>query len=174
MDNTLRDQRFRDLFVVGNTLQMIADQFDVSRQRVHQILFRKFGLCRSDGGAWLRETYREQYAAKVNQRCLLKWGMSKAEKQEFTRLYGRWPFVAFIEQRKNSKRRCIAFAMTFQQWWNIWQKSGHWNERGRRDGRFLYVMARYGDVGPYSVDNVRITTNGENIAEYHQLRRQKT
>lgn len=30
-----------------------------------------------------------------------------------------------------------------------------------------YVMARNGDVGPYSKENCRIISTGDNIREYH-------
>jgi hypothetical protein len=60
--------------------------------------------------------------------------------------------------------RNIPFLLTFEQWWDIWQQSGHWHERGNLDGD-KYCMARHGDVGPYAVGNVKIITNRENSIE---------
>src|SRR3990167_6073746 len=60
----------------------------------------------------------------------------------------------------------IPFLLTFEEWWEIWQASGHWEERGRRKGQ--YCMARFGDKGGYEVGNVRICTTEENHAEFTQ------
>jgi hypothetical protein len=69
---------------------------------------------------------------------------------------------AFQYQRSNAEgpTRNIPWELTFKQWWNIWKRSGHWDERGRNKNN--YCMARIGDAGPYSVDNVLIITNSEN------------
>lgn len=59
----------------------------------------------------------------------------------------------------------IPFLLTFYEWAAIWEESGHLLERGRKKGQ--YVMARFGDTGPYSTDNVKIITNADNIREAH-------
>ncbi len=69
----------------------------------------------------------------------------------------------FVDQRRRSRFRGIPFLLTFDEWWKIWRDSGHWPDRGTRQNQ--YCMARFGDKGPYSVNNVRITTVGENCAE---------
>jgi len=53
--------------------------------------------------------------------------------------------------------------MTFEEWSELWQASGKWKQRGRRRGQ--YVMARFGDRGPYEVSNVRICLVAENTNE---------
>lgn len=60
-------------------------------------------------------------------------------------------------------KRNIEFLLTFEEWYDIWQKSGHWENRGRRQGQ--YVMSRYNDTGPYSKDNVYIQTVTANLNE---------
>jgi hypothetical protein len=70
---------------------------------------------------------------------------------------------AFYTQRGHASRRGVIFLMTFEEWWSVWQTSGKWEQRGRRRGQ--YVMARFGDAGPYSISNVRICTAEENQAE---------
>ena len=60
-------------------------------------------------------------------------------------------------------QRGIEFTLTFQEWWDIWQQSGKWEERGRKKGQ--YVMSRYGDTGPYAVGNVFIQTHTDNSKE---------
>src|ERR1700691_4303747 len=73
------------------------------------------------------------------------------------------PENKFYGHMARAKRRGIPFELTFNEWWDIWTSSGHWNERGRY--RHQYVMARHGDVGPYAVGNVKIITNSENVKE---------
>ena len=70
---------------------------------------------------------------------------------------------AFDSQRYDAKRRGIPFLLDFETWLKIWVDSGHLSERGRF--RYQYCMARFGDVGPYGVGNVRICTVRENQLE---------
>lgn len=65
-----------------------------------------------------------------------------------------------------AERRGIEWKLTFNEWWKIWQDSGHWAERGQ--GAQKYCMCRYGDVGPYAVGNVYIATNHENNSIPHR------
>jgi hypothetical protein len=62
-----------------------------------------------------------------------------------------------------ARQRGIEFLLTMEEWVTIWRESGHLHERGR--GRGKYVMARYGDQGPYAVGNVKIITHSENCSE---------
>lgn len=72
---------------------------------------------------------------------------------------------AFYCQKAVAKARNILFLLTFDEWLKIWINSGHLPERGRGKGK--YCMARPGDVGPYSVDNVKIILFGDNTREAH-------
>lgn len=65
---------------------------------------------------------------------------------------------AYANQRKGAFRRGVEWRFAFDGWCRVWEESGKWGERGRTG----YVMARKGDVGPYSPDNVYITTVQEN------------
>jgi hypothetical protein len=67
---------------------------------------------------------------------------------------------AFTMQKCIARKRGIAWQLTFDEWWDIWQQSGHWNDRGRKLNQ--YCMSRYGDVGPYSTTNVFIQTHIQN------------
>lgn len=69
-------------------------------------------------------------------------------------------FNSYQTQRFNARGRGISWKLTFEQWWQIWEQSGHLNERGRKANQ--YCMARIGDKGPYAVGNVLIITNSEN------------
>lgn len=70
---------------------------------------------------------------------------------------------AFFIQRHSSEERGILFLLTFEEWLQIWQDSGHLHERGRKKGQ--YCMARFNDTGPYAVWNVKIMQHCLNVAE---------
>ena len=86
----------------------------------------------------------------------LKW---RAEKQSAeSKLKDAWIF-----QRARARKRGIDFLLTFEEWFKVWDDSGHLHERGRL--KHQYCMARVGDVGAYAVGNVKIITMGENGKE---------
>src|SRR5690606_31707925 len=53
---------------------------------------------------------------------------------------------------------------TFATWWAIWQPYFHMRGRGTNG----LCMARELDDGPYSPDNVYLTTNLGNLQDYHR------
>jgi hypothetical protein len=53
--------------------------------------------------------------------------------------------------------------LTFEEWWDIWQKSGKYPERGAKPGK--YCMSRFNDSGPYSKDNVFIQLWTQNTSD---------
>lgn len=67
----------------------------------------------------------------------------------------------FKQQRTRAAQRGIEFLLTFEQWYRIWEKSGHINERGCHRGQ--YNMARFGDTGAYAIDNVAIIRHEQNV-----------
>jgi hypothetical protein len=70
---------------------------------------------------------------------------------------------AYTGQKGMAKTRGIRWNLTFEEWCDIWFASGKWAERGK--GGNQYCMARKHDEGSYSVDNVVIITNRENMRE---------
>lgn len=66
----------------------------------------------------------------------------------------------YWNQKTQARLRGIDFTLTFEQWWDIWQQSGKWEQRGRKKGQ--YVMSRIGDQGGYTIDNVLIQSNADN------------
>lgn len=75
-------------------------------------------------------------------------------------------------QKSLAKRRGIRFLLTFGEWWEIWQGSGHWPQRGK--GTKQYVMARYHDSGPYVWWNVKIILARDNVKEAQRGRKHST
>ena len=73
------------------------------------------------------------------------------------------PRSKYCVHKQCAKRRGIAFELTFEEWLEIWENSGHFDERGRRAHQ--YQMARHNDLGPYAVGNVKIITTSQNIKE---------
>lgn len=69
----------------------------------------------------------------------------------------------YNSQKHAARHRSIGWLLSFDEWWSLWESSGKWPMRGRGKGK--YVMARRGDVGPYSTDNVYFTTLEGNLAE---------
>lgn len=67
---------------------------------------------------------------------------------------------AFQDQRQAAKKRGIPFLFTRDEWWAWWQVDGRWDRRGSRAHNLC--MARKGDVGPYSAENVYPATMAEN------------
>lgn len=86
------------------------------------------------------EEYIKQYRSK--------WG------REFSQI----PLGKYKAQRQQAKERGVEWKFTFEDWCELWQDSGHWAERGPTG----FVMCRYGDIGPYSIDNVYIAHHLQN------------
>jgi hypothetical protein len=71
--------------------------------------------------------------------------------------------LKFQAQRYRAGQRNIPWDLTFEQWFEIWQASGHFEERGNKSDQ--YCMSRIGDKGSYAIGNVFIQTNAENIKQ---------
>ncbi len=157
------------LFANGHTLTSIARQFGVSKQRIHQIT-KKAGVV---GGRKLAgQERRANKEARREARIRARWGCSYTEWKQFRQMADRYadtPMGQFNQQRKNAtSSRNIEWKLTFMEWWAIWRDSGKWYRRGKMVGD--YVMARFKDQGPYSVDNVYITTCSQNIRDGLEVR----
>lgn len=78
--------------------------------------------------------------------------------------YRRWlnsPRGKYWRQKDNARMRGVPFELTFEEWWDIWVRSGHWFERGNRKGKFM--MCRVSDYGAYRVGNVYIAKLEQNV-----------
>lgn len=152
----------------GETLQQVGDSYGVSRERIRQIL-DGMGVRAKEGG--IAKTARKRKAeakAKNEARFFRKYGMTREryrEVQSNVGAQGAKPYECYYMQRRNALARGIPWHFTFVSWWDMWERSGKWAERGRAS-RDSYVMARYGDEGPYEPRNVRIIRVHENNSEW--------
>lgn len=143
------------MYRAGKTLQQIGDVFGVSRERVRQVLSKYRGVFYKDGGQHQRSLKaKERRLAALDAKCLAERGCTTSQYRELRKL--RTPTRAFSCQKKNALTRGVVWNLKLWDWWQIWQQSGHWEERGRAAD--AYVMCRFGDAGPYEVGNVYIAT----------------
>ena len=79
---------------------------------------------------------------------------------------------AYNDQKFDAKRRGIEFLLTYEEWHCWWQGQlgPDWiTLRGSR--WYQFVMARYGDAGPYRLDNIKCISNSENRLENKRLQK---
>tara|TARA_R100000365_G_C2748380_1_gene79763 strand:+ start:766 stop:1197 length:432 start_codon:yes stop_codon:yes gene_type:complete len=72
----------------------------------------------------------------------------------------------YKQQARQAKQRGIEWKFTFEAWLRMWEQSGVIHLRGKGTGK--YVMARRGDVGPYSPENCFICPFEQNIRDGHK------
>lgn len=155
-----RAERMASMYRQGLTLEKIGQHFDLTRERVRQIL-RKMGVTASHGGQSLVAASKQQHKrAGVEARSLAKWGISFDE-MKLHRAAGL--VLAYTEQRRNSKQRGVTWGISFAQWLAVWNESGKLSLRGRGKGR--YVMSRIKDTGGYVMGNVHVQLSTENNSE---------
>lgn len=85
--------------------------------------------------------------------------------RELGKLWVKTPRGIYSTQKRKAAQRNIEWLLSFDEWWDIWQASGHWEQRGNRKG--YYCMSRHGDTGPYSVENVYINLFELNTKEVY-------
>ncbi len=120
----------------------------------------------ADSGKWAqRGLARDQYrmvrldkagAFEIGNVRIWQGGGPHQRGRDFIRL-------KYKQHENAAKARGIPFLLTFEEWWDIWQASGKWDQRGRRGGE--YCMARLHDRGGYERDNVKICLTDENHRE---------
>ncbi len=80
--------------------------------------------------------------------------------------YSLTPKGRYQQQKWRAKDRGIGWQFSFESWWDMWTKSGHWSDRGTAQN--CYVMSRKGDIGPYSPENVFIQPMTDNVSQRPQ------
>lgn len=160
-------------FFNGETLHAIGQHFNLTRERVRQILSERFDITKSDGGHYRRSTEHRVFAAlnKVKRHDLAFANLVGVSKDVYKDMTGEraakcsaGPAVAYRDQKRNAKIRGIPFELTFTEWWKVWRESGMYAQRGRGHG---YVMARIGDTDGYKVGNIMICTSAQNAHDQY-------
>lgn len=139
------DARLRELVASGLRMKQIAIDHGITRQAVSQRLHR-IGV----------KIPPRQPKVKLSKRYGLPMDVLR-------HLWVVGATRAFAAQKRNAAHRSIGWELTLAQWWEIWEQSGKWEQRGRYKGG--YVMGRHGDAGPYAVGNVVICSHSENAIE---------
>lgn len=164
-----REQRMADLYRLGYTLVEIGAQFGITRERVRQLIKKHFGMNGANGGAAVKGKRKQADRRHVTARRVMRiWGMPLDEYEAHVAVYGSssdltTPMGRFRAQKNSARRRGVSWDMTFAEWWQVWQESGKWEERGRTSS--AYVMARFKDDRGYSIGNVYICTSRQNIQD---------
>lgn len=162
-ESRLRAADMRRRYEDGQTLEEIGRQYDLTRERVRQILTRRFGTTSKDGGqSEMARRKRRGFHKKRDARAMRAWGCNYKQYHNILKHPDK-PTYCFSQQRKNADQRGIGWELTLWQWWKIWEQSGHWAERGPGRG---YGMCRLNDIGPYAVDNVYIATGTDNMKDH--------
>lgn len=161
------------LYREGYTLEQIGAQHGLTRERVRQLMTKHLGIDHRDGGRHKRvENARARLRAKRDGAYLKRYGCTFAEWQHLRDMglgliasgvsKYRTPLYAYRSQENNAAHRGIEWRLNLWQWWQIWQASGLWEQRGRGQG---YVMCRAADQGAYEPGNVYIGKATENSSE---------
>lgn len=168
-----RAEAMAAMFMSGKTLAEIGALYDLTRERVRQIITKHHGMTRENGGQAVRaERRRDAAELRREAKSLKKNGCTFAEYRELVELGAnlmaegatreRTPVGAWNSQRSNARARGVEWSLKIWDWWQLWQQSGKWDVRGRQKGQ--YVMCRFGDVGAYEVGNVYIATCSHNCS----------
>ena len=77
---------------------------------------------------------------------------------------------AYLDQKNNAESRGIEFLFSYEEWLDWWgddidRRGVAQSSTGRKVFGNRLVMARHGDVGPYSPSNTKKITCSENAAE---------
>lgn len=76
------------------------------------------------------------------------------------------PYRVYQTQQKNARRRRIPWQLSFEQWQQVWQASGLWDQRGRSpDGA---VLARIDPREGFHIQNIQICTGRAAAQGYWQ------
>lgn len=70
----------------------------------------------------------------------------------------------YYAQKSGADRRGIEFKLTFEEWDAWWLSNGI--DKNQSQGPFTgntLAMCRYGDIGPYELDNIYCATNSANV-----------
>lgn len=179
---TDRDFAMKRLSDEGKTLAYIGAIYGLTRERVRQLLTKHFGITKANCNRrkqieikryCIIKDKRDKSSNKKELNCSKIYGCSIDAATQinggdipFSNSCGSGPARAYFCQRHNAGIRGIKWDISFPEWWSIWEESGKYHLRGRVKGE--YAMARFGDTGSYSKDNVYICLASENSKDYYR------
>ena len=155
-------------FKSGHTQYEIGKKYGISAERVRQILLPFGNIV---GGISIKKEKRK----KLRERFILKrksdriFRSYKCSMAEYNDIMGGAKYTqgsianVYWKQKRNAQSRGIKFCLTLPEWWQIWQESGNFQNRGIGSNR--YVMSRHGDSGPYKIGNVSIILASKNSSD---------
>lgn len=155
-----RAQQMAAMYRQGLTLAKIGAYFNLTRERVRQILSR-MGVTRHDGGQRLLAAAKlARKTGALEARIRQTWGLDIAT---WRALRADGTIRRYEQQRQTSSARAIPFLLTFAEWFGVWEASGKYALCGKGKGH--YCMSRIRDDGPYALGNVHIQTCVDNSKE---------
>jgi hypothetical protein len=108
-----------------------------------------------------RKTTKEASPFKERMRAVRRTKVFKEFRESVTATGLPDPYLAFLLHKGGAASRGLAFSLTFEQWWWLWEP--HYANRGNKPHQMC--MSRFHDCGGYEMGNVRIATNAINARE---------
>lgn len=171
-----RNELICNLFKQGVPMTKIGEDYNLSRQRVQQIL-KRYNLGAEDGGKYvtelkqrpqkLKEQRERERIAKEKKRLrrLRQFGCSEELWQKLRATHSDYYHSAVGRYQRlkfNCHSRGIPFLLTLGQWWRKWNSSGKYNLYGQNSG--MYVLGRKDLKGPFSATNCVVRKANDNSA----------
>ena len=177
--NSLAYQRNNDIVKMSTvdkkTLQEIGKHFNISRERVRQILI-SLDIKPRESGAFLRaKDKRTEKREAVDRRKIGVWGINVDELNDFKNSLSPdevdTVIYAYQTQRANVRRLLgkNMWKLDIASWWKIWTESGKWTERGRGKCCLSRIVLEQ----PFSILNSEVRVDGEMIRDRHLNRKKK-
>ena len=170
-----RNKEIVSKFKQGQTLASIGLDYGISRQAV-QILVKRCKLDRTKGGYFgsakrvkERASHKKELNREHTEHMNNKYGMDYKKVRKIQKEFNdptqptlTNPTYIFFRKQQNAINALIEWDLTFGEWWNLWEKSKKWKERGRKSHE--YVLGRKNKAEGFTIENSSIMTNSQNIA----------
>jgi hypothetical protein len=153
--------------VEGHTQKAIADDYKVTKQRIQQGLLVR-GITAEQSPR--THKFRKAKADRTEAQLARYMPGVRCTRREYLAITQAEPKAALAWRRflRNADARKVAVELTFPEWWNMWQESGRWAERGVGNG---YGMFRPDSAQPYKVGNIEIKSGAEQASQIWVRRR---
>lgn len=164
-----RAAAFAECANIGMTQRQACESLGICRNTLSRHA-KKYGV-KFRNAAIKPDSQKSVFKIKANEKCLSKYGCTWEQYKQLRDFgvfdgqrpkYCKRPVRAFDRQRRQAARRGIEWKIKLWDWWQIWDRSGKWDSRGKRVGE--YVMCRFMDEGSYEVGNVYIDTASHNTS----------